>query len=51
MTFILPDSIYIFITLFDLSVAFYTGDGNQSHPQEKEMQKGEMVVLEGLTNN
>ena len=28
-----------------------TGDRNQDHPQEKEMQKGKMVVWESLTNS
>ena len=28
-----------------------TGDREQDHPQEKEMQKGKMVVWEGLTNS
>ena len=28
-----------------------TGGSDQNHPQEKEMQKSEMVVLEGLTNS
>ena len=27
-----------------------TGGGDQSHPQEKEMQQGKMVVKGGLTN-
>ena len=27
------------------------GRGNQNHPQEKEMQKGKMVVSGGLTNS
>ena len=27
------------------------GGRNQDHPQGKEMQKGKMVVLGGLTNN
>ena len=27
------------------------GGSNQDHPQEKEMQKGKMVVCGGLTNN
>ena len=27
-----------------------TGDRNQDHPQEKEMQKSKMAVLGGLTN-
>ena len=27
-----------------------TGGGDQTYPQEKEMQKGKMVVLGGLTN-
>ena len=26
----------------------YTGDGNQDHPQEKEMQKGKMESKEAL---
>ena len=26
-----------------------TGGGDQDHPQEREMQKGKMVVWEGLT--
>ena len=28
-----------------------TGDSDQDHPQEKETQKGKMVVWEGLTNS
>ena len=28
-----------------------TGGGDQNHPQEKEMQKGKMVVWGGLTNS
>ena len=28
-----------------------TGDRDQDHPQEKEMQKGKMVVWGGLTNS
>ena len=28
-----------------------TGDIDQDHPQEKEMQKGKMVVCKGLTNS
>ena len=28
-----------------------TGGKDQEHPQEKEMQKGKMVVWGGLTNN
>ena len=28
-----------------------TGSSDQDHPQEKEMQKGKMVVWGGLTNN
>ena len=28
-----------------------TGGSDQDHPQEKEMQKGKMVVWEGLTNS
>jgi len=28
-----------------------TGDSDQDHPQEKEMQKGNMVVWRGLTNS
>ena len=28
-----------------------TGGSDQAHPQEKEMQKGKMVVWEGLTNS
>ena len=28
-----------------------TGDRNQDHPQEKEMQKGKMAVWGGLTNS
>ena len=27
------------------------GDTNQDHPQDKEMQKGKMVVWQGLTNS
>ena len=27
------------------------GSGDQDHPQEKEMQKGKLVVWEGLTNS
>ena len=27
------------------------GGGDQNHPQEKEMQKGKMAVLGGLTNS
>ena len=30
---------------------FVTGDRDQGHPQEKEMQKGKMVVRGGLTNS
>ena len=29
----------------------YTGGSDQDHPQEKEMQKGKMVVWGGLTNS
>ena len=29
----------------------FIGGSNQSHPQEKEMQKDKMVVLGGLTNS
>ena len=29
----------------------FTGDRDQDHPQEKEMQKGKMVVWGGLTNS
>ena len=29
----------------------YTGGSDQDHPQEKEMQKGKMVVWRGLTNS
>ena len=29
----------------------YTGDSDQDHPQEKEMQEGKMVVWVGLTNS
>ena len=28
-----------------------TGDGNQEHPQEKEIQKIKMFVSEGITNS
>ena len=28
-----------------------TGDSNQDHPQEKEMQKGKMAVWGGLKNS
>ena len=28
-----------------------TGGSDQDHPQEKEMHKGKMIVLEGLTNS
>ena len=28
-----------------------TGGSDQDHPQEKEMQKGKMIVWEGLTNS
>ena len=28
-----------------------TGDSGQEHPQEKEMQKGKMVIRGGLTNS
>ena len=28
-----------------------TGDSDQDHPQEKEMQKGKMVIWGGLTNS
>ena len=28
-----------------------TGGGDQNHPQEKEMQKGKMIVWGGLTNS
>ena len=28
-----------------------TGSSNQDHPQEKEMQKGKMVVLEDVSNS
>jgi len=30
---------------------YYTGGSDQDHPQDKEMQKGKMVVLGGLTNS
>ena len=29
----------------------HTGDGDQDHPQEKEMQKRQMVIWGGLTNS
>ena len=29
---------------------YYTGGSDQDHPQEKEMQKGKMVVWGGLTD-
>ena len=29
----------------------YTGGGDQDHPQEKETQKGQMVVWGGLINS
>ena len=29
----------------------YTGDSDQDHPQEKEMEKDKMVVWGGLTNS
>ena len=29
----------------------YTGGNDQDHPQQKEMQKGKMVVWGGLTNS
>ena len=28
-----------------------TGGGDQNYPKEKEMQEGQVVVLEGLTNS
>ena len=31
--------------------AHCTGSNDQDHPQEKEMQKGKMVVQGGLTNS
>ena len=29
----------------------FTGGSDQDHPQEKEMQKGKIVALGGLTNS
>ena len=34
----------------DKGSSHYTGGSDQDHPQEKEMQKGKMVVWVGLTN-
>ena len=30
---------------------YFIGGSDQDHPQEKEMQKGKMIVWEGLTNS
>ena len=35
----------------DASLWHCTGGGGQDHPQEKEMQKGKMVVWGSLTNS
>ena len=29
----------------------YTGGGDQDHPEEKEMQKGKLIVWGGITNS
>ena len=35
----------------DRGLQHCTGDSDQDHPQEKEMQKGKMLALGGLTNS
>ena len=35
----------------DSALWYYTGDRDQDHPQEKEMQKGKMAVWGGLKNS
>ena len=35
----------------ELWIEVCTGGGDQNHPQEKEMQKGKMVVSGGLKNS
>ena len=35
----------------DRGLGHCIGDGNQDHPQEKEMQKSKMAVWGGLTNS
>ena len=35
----------------DRGAQHYTGGSDQEHPQEKEMQKGKMLIWEGLTNS
>ena len=35
----------------DRGLGYCTGDRNQDHPQEKEMQKRKMAVRGGLTNS
>ena len=35
----------------DVGSWHYTGGSDQDNPQEKEMQKGKMIVCRGLTNS
>ena len=35
----------------DECLLYCTGGGDQNYPKEKEMQEGQVVVLEGLTNS
>ena len=46
-----PRELWIEVHDSDHEKRCMTRDSDQNHPQEKEMQKGKMIVRGGLTNN